>query len=61
VLGPGYRIEAHADPSDEPNIIHWPNSYYEPRGIQLFNTLLTELTHIEQGKESLERIESLES
>jgi hypothetical protein len=43
VLGAGYRIEA-----DEPKITRWPDSYLEPRGIELFNTLLTELSRIER-------------
>ena len=53
VLGTGYRIEVHVDPDDEPKITRWPSSYFEARGIELFNTLLTELARIESSRSSL--------
>jgi DNA polymerase I-like protein with 3'-5' exonuclease and polymerase domains len=49
VLGTGYRIEVRPDPAEEPKIFEWPNSYYEPRGLELFNTLQTEVVRIENG------------
>jgi hypothetical protein len=42
ILGPGYRIKVDS------KVIEWPNSYVEERGLELFNTLLTELARIEQ-------------
>jgi DNA polymerase I-like protein with 3'-5' exonuclease and polymerase domains len=58
VLGNGYRIEVRADPLDEPKITYWPESYRETRGIELFNTLVAELSRIErmEGEESLESL-----
>jgi DNA polymerase I-like protein with 3'-5' exonuclease and polymerase domains len=65
VLGTGYRIEVHVDPEDEPKITRWPNSYFEPRGLELFNTLLTELARGErnsrENSESKKGLETLES
>jgi hypothetical protein len=47
VLGTGYRIEVRPDPSEEPKIFEWPKPYSEKRGLELFNTLLTEVTRVE--------------
>jgi hypothetical protein len=61
VLGTGYRIVVHTDSEDEPKITRWPDSYFEPRGLELFNSLLTELVRIERiDRESLESLEGLE-
>jgi hypothetical protein len=42
ILGAGYRIRIDS------KIIRWPHSYVEERGLELFNTLLTELARLEQ-------------
>jgi hypothetical protein len=49
VLGAGYRIEVRPDPTEEPKIFEWPNPYFEPRGLELFNTLQAEVTRIEHS------------
>jgi hypothetical protein len=48
VLGAGYRIEVRPDPTEEPKIFEWPNSYVEKRGLELFNTLVDEVARIER-------------
>jgi hypothetical protein len=50
VLGTGYRIEVRPDPTEKPKIFEWPTSYFEPRGLELFNTLQAEVARIERDK-----------
>jgi hypothetical protein len=49
VLGSGYRIEVRPDPSEEPKIFEWPKPYFEKKGLELFDTLLTEVDRVERN------------